>query len=79
MRNMAANHVDVSVSEVKPPVIHIMKQPRSQVVRQGGRFRLICKAVATEDEPLRYQWYRSGIKLMGESQTELVRFVGAVY
>jgi len=65
--------------EIKAPVIRIMKQPRSQVVSQGSSFRLICKAVSTRDEPLHYQWYRSGIKLMGESQTELVRCVGISY
>ena len=68
----------VSIPEKKPPVIRIIKHPRAQVVPEGGRFRLICKAVSTEDEPLHYQWYRSGIKLGGETQMELVRCVGIV-
>ena len=60
-------------TEVKRPVVRVIKHPRSQVVAQRGGFRLTCTAVSTEDEPLQYQWYYSGRMLTGSTQETLVR------
>ena len=62
-------------AEVKRPVVRVTKQPRSQVVPKRGEFRLTCRAVSTEDEPLQYQWYHSGSMLTGSTQETLVRWV----
>ena len=58
---------------VERPLIKILKQPWSQLIPKGGRFRLLCEAVNSGDEPLQYQWYSSGKPIAGATNQVFIR------
>ena len=62
-------------SDHAAPMIRFTKLPWSQVVPLGGRFRLLCEAHSTADEPLHYQWYFNGLPQDGETDSQLIRSV----
>ena len=63
----------LSLFAVVQPLIKILKQPWSQLIPKGGRFRLLCEAVNSGDEPLQYQWYFSGMPIAGATESVLIR------
>lgn len=46
-------------------VIKITREPRSCVVADGKPFRLLFNVVCSTDDPLAYQWYFNGSKIVG--------------
>ena len=66
--------VNVAMTTGTPqPLIKIKRQPWNHVVPLGGRFRLLCEAVSSGDEPLHYQWYFSGNPIPGENGNVFIR------
>lgn len=62
-----------------PALIKIVKQPWSQVIPLEGRFRLLCEAVSSRDEPLFYQWHFHGTAIPGATKQTYIRQVLCYY
>ncbi len=58
----------------KLPLIRIKKNPWSQIVPEGGKFKLMCEAVCTENVPLGYQWYYCAKTIHGATDFTYIRY-----
>jgi hypothetical protein len=52
-------------------MVTIVRQPVSWVVREGGEFKMRCRAKVTPQQPLLYQWLRNKKPLPNETSPEL--------
>ena len=51
--------------------IHIIAQPISQIVSNDGSITNVTLNVVATGEGLTYQWYRNGVAIVGETNTDL--------
>ena len=57
-----------------PAAVSIVRQPVSWVVREGGSFKMRCRAEVVPNQPLLYQWVKNSTPIPNETAPELIRY-----